>query len=47
MTTRWKQFPTGRDEARGHFEDVVEKGSDLADELRAKAAPISDMLRRS
>lgn len=35
------------DEARGHFEDVVEKGSDLADQLRAKAAPISDMLRRS
>ena len=35
------------DEARGHFEDAVEKGSDLADQLRSKAAPISDMLRRS
>ncbi len=35
------------DEARGHFEDAVEKGSDLAEQLRSKAAPISDMLRRS
>jgi len=35
------------DEAKGRFEEVVEKGSDLADELRSKAKPISDLLRRS
>jgi gas vesicle protein len=35
------------DEAKDRFEEVVEKGSDLADELRSKAKPISDLLRRS
>jgi len=35
------------EEARDRFEDAVDKGSDLADKLRSKAAPISDMLRRS
>ncbi len=35
------------DEAKDRFGDVVEKGSDFADDLRAKAKPIGDMLRRS
>lgn len=35
------------DEAKDRFEEVVEKGTDLADELRSKAKPISDLLRRS
>jgi gas vesicle protein len=35
------------DEAKDRFEEVIEKGSDLADELRSKAKPISDLLRRS
>jgi gas vesicle protein len=35
------------DEARDRFKDVVEKGSDFADELRSKAEPLSDLLRRS
>lgn len=35
------------DEAKGRFEEVVEKGSDFADELRSKAAPLSDLLRKS
>ena len=35
------------DEARDRFEEVVEKGTDFADEVRAKAKPISDLLRRS
>ena len=35
------------DEARGRFKDVVEKGADFADELRSKAEPLSDLLRRS
>jgi len=35
------------DEARGRFKEVVEKGADFADELRSKAEPISDLLRRS
>ncbi|HKC01210.1 MAG TPA: YtxH domain-containing protein [Terriglobales bacterium] len=35
------------DEAKDRFEEVVEKGSDLAGELRSKAKPISDLLRRS
>jgi gas vesicle protein len=35
------------DEAKDRFEEVVEKGSDLADELRSKAKPLSDLLRRS
>jgi ABC-type transporter Mla subunit MlaD len=34
------------DEARGRFKDAVEKGADFADELRAKAEPLSDLLRR-
>jgi gas vesicle protein len=35
------------DEAKDRFEDAVEKGSDLADDLRAKAKPLKDLLRRS
>jgi len=35
------------EEAKDRLEDVVEKGSDLADEIRAKAKPLSDLLRRS
>jgi gas vesicle protein len=35
------------DEAKDRFGDAVEKSSDLADDLRTKAKPISDMLRRS
>lgn len=34
------------DEAKGRFEEAVEKGADFADELRSKAAPLSDLLRR-
>lgn len=39
------------DEAKSRFEDVVEKGTGLADEVRSevrsRTKPISDMLRRS
>ena len=35
------------EEAKDRLEEVVEKGSDLADELRSKAKPLSDLLRRS
>jgi gas vesicle protein len=35
------------DEAKDRFEEVVEKGTGLADELRSKAKPLSDLLRRS
>ncbi len=35
------------EEARERIEDVVEKGGDFADEMRAKAKPLSDLLRRS
>jgi gas vesicle protein len=35
------------DEAKDRFEDVVEKSSDFAEGVRAKAKPISDLLRRS
>jgi gas vesicle protein len=39
------------DEAKSRFEEVVEKGADLADEVRSevrsRTKPISDMLRRS
>lgn len=35
------------DEARDRFKDVVEKGTDFADELRSKAEPLTDLLRRS
>jgi gas vesicle protein len=34
------------DEAKGRFEEAVEKGADFAEELRAKAEPLSDLLRR-
>ncbi|MBZ5666327.1 MAG: YtxH domain-containing protein [Acidobacteriia bacterium] len=34
------------DEAKDRFEEAVEKGADFADELRAKAEPLSDLLRR-
>jgi gas vesicle protein len=34
------------DEAKDRFEEVVEKGSDFADGVRAKAKPLSDLLRR-
>jgi len=34
------------DEAKDRFEKVVEKGSEFADELRTKAEPLSDLLRR-
>jgi gas vesicle protein len=34
------------EEAKERLEDVVEKSSDFADELRAKAKPLSDLLRR-
>lgn len=35
------------DDARGKIKDAVDKGADLADELRSKAEPIGDYLRRS
>ena len=35
------------DEAKGRFEEVVEKGADFADEVRNKTKPLSDLLRRS
>jgi gas vesicle protein len=35
------------DEARGRIKDVVDKGADLADDLRSKAEPLGDFLRRS
>ncbi len=35
------------DEAKNRFEKAVEKGSDFADELKAKTKPLSDVLRRS
>jgi gas vesicle protein len=35
------------EEARGRIKVAVDKGSDLADELRSKAEPISDFLRKS
>jgi gas vesicle protein len=34
------------DEAKNRFDEAVEKGADFADELRAKAEPLSDLLRR-
>jgi gas vesicle protein len=36
-----------RDEVKDRFEEVVKKGGDFADEVRAKAEPLSDLLRRS
>lgn len=35
------------EEARGRIKDVVDKGADLADDLRSKAEPLGDFLRRS
>jgi gas vesicle protein len=35
------------EEAKGRFEEAVEKGSDFAEELRSKVEPLSDLLRRS
>ncbi|MGA8301125.1 MAG: YtxH domain-containing protein [Terriglobales bacterium] len=35
------------DEARGRFKEAIDKGADFAEELRSKAEPISDLLRRS
>ncbi len=35
------------DEAKDRFEEAVEKGADLADEVRSKAKPLNDLLRRS
>jgi gas vesicle protein len=34
------------DEAKDRFEEAVEKGADFAEELRAKAAPLGQILRR-
>ena len=34
------------DEARGRFREAVDKGADFAEELRSKAEPLSDLLRR-
>ena len=35
------------DEAKDRFGDAVDATSDFADDLRSKAKPISDLLRRS
>jgi gas vesicle protein len=35
------------DEAKDRLDEVVEKGGDFADELRARTKPLSDLLRRS
>jgi len=35
------------DEAKDRFDEAIEKGSDFAEELRAKAEPLSELLRRS
>ncbi len=35
------------DEAKDRFDEAMEKGSDFAEELRAKAEPLTEMLRRS
>jgi gas vesicle protein len=35
------------EEVKNRFEDVVKKGGEFADEVRAKAEPFSDLLRRS
>ena len=35
------------EEARDRIKDAVDKGTDLAGELRSKAEPIGDFLRRS
>ena len=35
------------DEAKERFEEAVEKGADFTEELRAKAEPLGQILRRS
>lgn len=35
------------DEAKDRFDEALEKGTDFADELRAKAEPLTEILRRS
>jgi gas vesicle protein len=34
------------EEAKDRFDEAVEKGADFADELRAKAEPLTDLLRK-
>ena len=34
------------DEAKDRFDEAVEKGADFADELRAKAEPLTDLRRK-
>jgi gas vesicle protein len=34
------------DEAKDRFDEAVEKGADFAEELRAKAEPLTDLLRK-
>ena len=34
------------DDAKDRFDEAVEKGADFADELRAKAEPLTDLLRK-
>jgi gas vesicle protein len=34
------------DEAKERFDEAIEKGADFANELREKAEPLSDLLRR-
>ena len=34
------------DEAKDRFEEAVERGADFTEELRSKAQPLSDLLRR-
>jgi gas vesicle protein len=34
------------DEAKGRFEEAVEKGADFTEELRSKAEPLTRILRR-
>jgi gas vesicle protein len=34
------------DEAKDRFDEAVEKGADFADELRAKAEPLTELLRK-
>jgi gas vesicle protein len=35
------------DEAKDRFEEAIEKGADFTEELRAKAEPLGQLLRRS
>ena len=34
------------DEAKDRFDEAVERGADFAEELRAKAEPLTDLLRK-